>query len=123
MLQIPYTSKKKNKKIIELDISSELTIKPRSSIFVTIQLLNYYDENDRIINPSNDDLTKLKFQISNKLNYYSKTIDLYSKEMSNNLMNINLMINYDFANKFFLKPHKSILVTPAIILFVKEYEN
>lgn len=114
---------KKHKNIIEIDIYSELTIKPRSSIFVTIQLLNYYDENDKIIIPSKYDLTKLKFQISNKLNYYSKTIDLFTKEMSDNLMNINLMINYDFANKFFLKPHKSILVSPAIILYVNEYEN
>lgn len=114
---------KKHKNIIEIDIYSELTIKPRSSIFVTIQLLNYYDENDKIIIPSKYDLTKLKFQISNKLNYYSKTIDLFTKEMSDNLMNINLMINYDFANKFFLKPHKSILVSPAIILYVKEYKN
>lgn len=111
---------KKHKNIVELDITPEITIKPKSSIFVSIELLNYYDENDRTIIPSKDDLTKLKFQISNKLNYYSKTIDLFTKEMSNNLMNINLMINYDFANKFFLKPHKSILVSPAIILYAKE---
>ena len=113
---------KKNKNIVELDINSYLTMKPNNSFFITIQLINYYDENDNVIKPTKDFFTKLKFQLSNKTNYYSKTMDLYSKEMSTNLMNINLMINYDFANRFFLKPHKSILVSPAIIIYAKDIE-
>lgn len=31
------------------------------------------------------------------------------------------MTNFDFANQLFLKPHKSILVSPAIILYAKEH--
>ncbi len=114
---------KKNKSKIELDINSEITLKPKNSLFISFQLLNYYDVNNNLINPNNEHKTKLKFQLSNKVNYYSKTIDLYTKVTSTNLININHMINYDFANEFFLKPHKSILVSPAVILYAKENEN
>lgn len=114
---------KNYKKNVEVDINSEIILNPNKNLFVTIELLNYVDENNNIINPKKDELTKLKFQISEKTNYYSKTINHFTKEMINKLMNINLMINYDFANHFFLKPHKSILVSPAIILYAKEYED
>lgn len=114
---------KKNKNKIDVEINSELFIKPANSIFVSIQLLSYLDENNEIVIPPKDNLTKLKFQLSTKTNYYSKTIDLVSKVMSTDFLNINLMINYDFANKFYLKPHKSILVSPAIILYGKYAEN
>lgn len=114
---------KKNKNKVEVEIDAELFIKPANSIFVSIQLLNYLAENNGIVIPPKDNLTKLKFQLSTKTNYYSKTIDLVSKVMSTAFLNINLMINYDFANKFYLKPHKSILVSPAIVLYGKYVEN
>lgn len=114
---------KNNKKSEVVDINSEIFLKPHKTLFVTLELLNYVDENNNIINPKKDELTKLKFQLSEKTNYYSKTINYVTKEMSTKLMNINLMINYDFANHFFLKPHKSILVSPALLLYAKEYEN
>ena len=63
-----------------------------------------YKTNNEIVVPTKDNLTKLKFQLSTKTNYYSKTIDLVTKIMSTDFLNINLMINYDFANKFYLKP-------------------
>lgn len=92
---------KKNKNKEEVEISSEILLSPANSFFISIQLINYFDDNNNTIKPINKNKTKLKFQLSSKANFYSKTIDIVSKEMSYNLMNINLLINYDFANKFF----------------------
>lgn len=89
------------------------------NIFITIELQNYFDESNTIINPENKNKTKLKYQISNKTNYYSKMADYYTNEPTIDLFNINQMINYDFATKFFKKPHKSILIAPAILLVAK----
>jgi len=114
---------KNNNNKEEVEINSEYIIKPNKSLFITIELLNYIDEKNNVIYPVKEELTKLKFQLSNKTNYYSKTINYLTKEMSSKLMNINLMINYDFANKFFLKPHKSILVSPSIILYTEEIKK
>lgn len=112
---------KKDKNKVEVDINQNLILIPNKSVFISIQLIDYLDEENNIIKPPNEKFTKIKFQLSNEINYYSKTIDLITKETSESLMNINRMINYDFAKQFFLKPHKSILVTPAIILFAKEW--
>lgn len=104
----------------EILVDAELFLGPTETLFVSIELLNYYDESNNIINPSNENKTKLKFQISNRNNYYSKRMNLFTKKMTDNHLNINLSINYDFANQFFKKPHKSILVTPAILLYAKK---
>jgi hypothetical protein len=114
---------KTNKGKKEVAIDSELIMKPNSSIFISIELLYYLDEDKTISIQTQEKRTKLKFQLSNETNYYSKTIDFYTKITSDKLLNINLMINFDFANQLFLKPHKSILVTPAIILYAKEHVN
>ena len=42
--------------------------------------------------------------------------DYYSGELTKELLNINLRIKYDFAFQLFKKPHKSILIAPAILL-------
>lgn len=101
-------------------ISTVLTqnykLEKNESIFVDIQLINYYDINENIIHPNIDDETRLKFQLSNKANYYSKMVNHSTGEYTLDYVNINAMINYDFANRFFKKPHKSNLVTPAIVL-------
>jgi len=117
-----YIDKKGNSKN-EINIDSKIFLYPYKPLFVSIQLINYFDESNNKVNPTNEYKTKLKFQLSDRTNFYSKTIDVISKDMSHNLININLMINYDFAYQFFIKPHKSILVSPAIILYAKEYED
>lgn len=106
----------KNK--IEIDLE-EYEIKCQNKdIFLCLELQDYYDENNNRINPQNNDKTKLKFQLSNLTNYYSKTADINTKAISNEMININSMINRDFALQFFKKPHKSLIVAPAIILTV-----
>lgn len=117
-----YIDKKSNDKN-EIDIDSKIVLQPNQPVFVSIQLINYVDDNNNKVLPINEYKTKLKFQLSNKTNFYSRTINLISKEMSSDFLNINLQINYDFANQFYKKPHKSILVTPAIIMYGKEDEK
>lgn len=104
---------------IEIDLNDYNIDFNNKNIFITIELQNYFDENNTIINPENKNKTKLKYQISNKTNYYSKMADYYTNEPTIDLFNINQMINYDFATKFFKKPHKSILIAPAILLVAK----
>ncbi len=86
-------------------------------VFVCLELQAYYDENNNAIQPQLKDQTRLKFQLSNLTNYYTKTSDLNTKKLSDSMMNINAMINRDFAFMFFKKPPKSELVAPAIILY------
>ncbi|AGC75582.1 hypothetical protein LX97_00275 [Nonlabens dokdonensis] len=109
----------KNK--IDIDLKPYEVFINAQKVLVSIELLNYYDEAQNIIVPEFKDQTKLKFQLSERLDYYAKTVDLYTKELSDELININLMINYDFATQFFEKPHKSILVAPAILLYLNNH--
>jgi len=111
---------KNNSKKVEVDINSNLLLSPNKDVFVAIELLNYFDDDNTIIKPVYEKLTKIKFQLSDKTDFYSKLIDFFTKKESDKLINVNLMINYDFANNYFKKPHKSILVAPAILLYVKE---
>ena len=89
---------------------------PGKDVFVCLELQAYYDENNNVIQPQLNDKTRLKFQLSGLTNFYSRTSDLYTKKLSESMININAMINRDFAFMFFKKPHKSILVAPAVIL-------
>jgi hypothetical protein len=104
----------KNK--IEIELEKYIIDLTNKDVFVCIQLENYYDENNNIIKPVLKEKTKLKFQLTKKLNYFAKMSDTYTNELTNDLININSTINYDFANHFFKKPHRSILVAPAILL-------
>ena len=88
-----------------------------NNVFVCIELQSYFDENNKTVQPENRDKTRLKFQLSKLTNYYSKTVDSDTKELSNDIININARINHDFAFQFFKKPHKSNLIAPAIILY------
>lgn len=63
----------------EITIDSELVMKPDSSIFISIELLYYLEDGKKISIPTQEKRTKLKFQLSNKTNYYSKTIDFTQK--------------------------------------------
>lgn len=91
-------------------------------MFVWVELIEYYDETGVVVKPELDKQTRIKFQLSDKMNYYSKMSDLYTKQLSEEIINQNLMISYDFANLFFTTPHKSDLVAPALVLYAHKPE-
>lgn len=113
----------KEKKRIEVAINSEMYLITNKPLFVSIQLINYEDEYNNIINPDENKKTTIEFQLSNKTDYYSKGINFITKEMTPDLINVNRLINYDFANSFFKKPHKSTLVSPSFLLYTKKIED
>ncbi len=94
----------------------QLSTKP---IFVSLQLIDYVDETGSIaIDLKNT--TKVKHQLSNLTNYFAKRADLFSGILEEKMTNINAVIKYDFAVQYFKKPHKSILVAPAVLLSVSK---
>lgn len=113
----------KQKDAVEIPLEERKTILKEESVFVTLELISYYDENNNIIVPSFKDSTKLKFQLSNQTNYYAKMVNSTTGELTSKLININALINYDFAYQFFSKPHKSSIVAPAILLYAQKLEK
>lgn len=114
------TLEKGTKNKVEINLENYDINIENNNIFVCIEYINYFDENNIIIKPSFKDSTKLKFQLSNCIDYYAKLVDTNTKELTKHLVNINMMINRDFAYMFFKKPHKSNLVAPAIILYATQ---
>jgi len=92
----------------------------KEPIFISIELISHYDENGLILTPDNNEKSRLKFCISNRSNYFAKTANYYTKILSEKMINVNAMINYDFKYAFFKEPHKSSLVSPAILLYTKK---
>ncbi|NNT73266.1 hypothetical protein HKT18_13685 [Flavobacterium sp. IMCC34852] len=112
-----FTIEKGTKNKVEINLEDyDINITDKN-IFACLELQSYYDDNNTAIQPETKDGTRLKFQLSNLANYYSKTYDINTKKTSDYVININAMINRDFAFMFFKKPHKSELVAPAIILY------
>ena len=105
----------KNK--VEVNLEEYNINTSNTNVFVCLELQAYYDENNNTIQPQFKESTKLKFQLSQLVDYYAKTIDMNSHKPSDIMFNINMMINRDFAFMFYKKPHKSQLVAPAIILY------
>src|SRR5690606_8575023 len=112
--------KQKNK--VEVPLDTDVFLSPDKPLFVSFHLINHFNNNDSIIIPEISHSTKLKFQLSERLDYYSKLVDYYTEELSVDLVNCNRMIIFDFENMFFKKPHKSNLVAPAVLLHLKEAE-
>src|SRR5690606_9478865 len=79
--------KQKNKIEVPLDI--DVFLSPDKPLFVSFQLIGHYDENNKPITPKLDKMTKLKFQISDKFDYYSKLSDIHTGELSIDIININ----------------------------------
>jgi len=107
---------KETKNKVEINLEDYNIYIANKNVFVCIELQSYYDENNNAIQPQIKDKTRLKFQLSKLTNYYSKMQDTSTGKLTD-IVNINAMINYDFAFQFFKKPHNSQLVTPAIILY------
>lgn len=114
------TLKKDAKNQIDVSLKEYEINTANKNIFIVFELQNYFDENDTIIQPKNKDKTKLKFQISKQMNYYSRMSDMITSKLTKDLININAMLNKEYAFKFYKKPHKSFLTSPAILLYVKD---
>lgn len=111
--------KQKNRIEVLLDTEVFLSDKP---LFVSFQLIDYYDKDDNPITLELSQMTKMKFQISDKFDYYSKTSDYYTGELSKDIRNINRWLHHDYFYTFFRKPHKSSLVAPAVLLHLRKTE-
>lgn len=113
----------KQKNRIEVLLDTEVFLSPDKPLFVSFQLIDYYDKDDNPITPELSQMTKMKFQLSNKFDYYSKRIDYYTKELSEDIININRWLHHDYFYTFFRKPHKSSLVAPAVLLHLREVDK
>lgn len=113
--------KQKDKIVINID-NGNIIILNNDPVFITIELIANYDQDNKKIETSFEDSSKIKLQISNKANYFTRMMEMPTKKLTEKLININAMINYDFAYRFFRKPDKSDIVTPAIILYAKKVD-
>lgn len=102
---------------IELELPQNLVFYSADKLFVWFQLLSYYDVNGVEIQPEPEERTKLKFQLSNHNSYYSRMSDFYTHKSSASIINSNLLVTYDLMIMYSTTPHKSSLVTPAVVLY------
>ncbi len=110
----------KQKNRIEVPLDTDVFLSSDKPLFVSFQVIGYYDENNNTVFPEIDNMTKLSFQLSDKFDYYSKTSDFHTGELSGNIININRWLHHDYFYTFFKKPHKSSLVAPAVLLYLSE---
>jgi hypothetical protein len=103
----------KNK--VEVDFRNYTLNLANKDVFVTLELQAYYDENNNTIQPEMDDRTKLKFQLSNKQNFYQVLYFSNTNRESIEMYNINSSINYDFAFALFKPCPKRNLIAPVIL--------
>jgi hypothetical protein len=106
---------------IEYIFNEEIILK-KQPIFVSIELICHLDENDKIFEPNIKEVSKIKFCLSNNSNYFAKLTDANTSILSENMININAWLNNDYFNTFFSKPHKSSIVTPAILLYTRKID-
>lgn len=104
--------KQKNKIITPIDY----VLAQGEEVLVAFELVDYLDENQKVIQPPVEEQTLIKFQCSEETNFYTKYRDLVTQKETEELYNSNVWINYDFAFQFFKKPSKSMLRTPAVNL-------
>lgn len=105
-------SKQKNKIITPIDY----VMAKGEEVLVAFELVDYMDENQKVIQPLAEEQTLIKFQCSEETNFYTKFRDFESQKETDELYNANVWINYDFAFQFFKKPSKSSIRTPAVNL-------
>src|SRR5690554_2095563 len=111
----------KQKNRIEVLLDTDVFLSPDRPLFVSFQLIGYYDKDDNPITLELSQMTKMKFQLSDKFDYYSKQSESHTGELSEGIININRWLHNDYYYKFFTKPHKSDLVAPAVLLYLKEF--
>jgi hypothetical protein len=111
--------------ILEINQKNEISINiedknfeiNEDDFFVTLELINYIDENGKIFISKKKNETRLKFTQSDVINYFSNSIDSKNKKTSELFYNINSWINYDFANVFYQKPSKKTIITPSLLVY------
>jgi len=113
----------KDKNRMEVMLPPDCYLPSARKMFVWIQLLGYYDATGKEVIPETDQQTKLKFQMSEKTNYYSRRFDRNTQKTTREIFNINQTISYDLAKMYFITPHKSDLVAPAILLYAHKVEG
>src|SRR5690554_779247 len=111
----------KQKNRMEVPLDTDVFISPDKPLFVSFQVIGYYDENNNVVSPEIDNKTRLKTQLSDKFDYYSKQSESHTGELSEGIININRWLHNDYYYTFFTKPHKSDLVAPAVLLYLKEF--
>ena len=109
----------KDKGKVEVSLGGNIQLIQEEGVFVWIELIDYYNEDGVVTDVKEDEWTRLKFQMSKQLDYYSHTVDLYSNKSSTFMVNTNLWLKHDYLRAFFKTPHKSMLITPAIVLYAK----
>jgi hypothetical protein len=107
----------KNK--VEVGLPEGFTLSSTKKMFVWVQLLGYYDGGGKAVVPEYGDLTKIKFQLSNKTDYYSRMYDGVRNTNTDFIVNRNVMLNHDYASRFYTAPPKSVLLAPAIVLHAR----
>ncbi|MFY7731615.1 MAG: hypothetical protein ACOVRN_18995 [Flavobacterium sp.] len=120
----------KDKNKIELALPKDFYLPSTKKMFVWVQLLGYYDEKGSSIVPEKyDDLTKIKFQLSDKTDYYSRmsdggrTLPDGSHPLTDFIVNMNVMLNHDYLAQFFITPPKSALVAPDMVLYAHKPDS
>jgi hypothetical protein len=105
----------KNEVIVDLE--SIGFPKPKSNLFVVLELVSYEDETGEVLNLEPNKQTKLKYQLSKKMNYFAQMFNRTTNALTPFHINVNAMIRRDFSIMFKETPHRSILVAPAIALY------
>ncbi|MFP9118265.1 hypothetical protein ACLI08_10795 [Flavobacterium sp. RNTU_13] len=120
----------KDRNKIELALPKDFYLPSTKKMFVWVQLLGYYDEKGNSIVPEKyDDLTKIKFQLSNKTDYYSRMSDGGQTQpdgihpLTDFIVNMNVMLNHDYLAQFFITPPKSALVAPPMVLYAHKPDS
>lgn len=106
---------------IEYNFDKEIILK-KQPIFVFVELICHLDENDKSFEPNIKEISKIKFCLSNNSNYFAKLIDANTSILTENMININAWLTNDYFNTFYSKPHKSSIVTPAILLYTRNLD-
>ena len=106
---------------IEYIFDKEIILK-KQPIFVFVELICHLDENDKSFEPNIKEISKIKFCLSNNSNYFAKLIDANTSILTENMININAWLTNDYFNSFYSKPHKSSIVTPAILLYTRKLD-
>lgn len=118
----------KDKNKIEVTLPKDFYLASTKKMFVWVQLLGYYDENGKAFTPEPDKRTKIKFQLSDKTDYYSRMSDGGrilldgSHPVTDFIVNMNVMLNHEYITRFFKAPPKSALVAPAMVLYAHKPE-
>ncbi len=111
------TIDRSTKNEVSIDLKQLDFPKPKTNVFVVVELVSYEDEKGLALEPEPNKQTKLKYQLSKKMNYFAQMFNRTTNALTPFHINVNAMIRRDFNSMFKETPHRSILVAPAIALY------